>query len=393
MMWFGVDIPLFLLYDKLRLIKFMSLSPKKLVLSGIIIILLVAIPLTVYLVQKQQEIRGRAVAATTLSFVPTTATTSVGQTVSFDVSLDPGEKNQVSFVKLVISYDGTKLATAGSGLVSDAKVLPSTLQEPVYEPGTITTTLSVGADPTKAIQTKTTIATVTFQAIAPTGLGIPTKITFGNQTQVLSIAATEQFNENVLSTTNPAEVTITGAVPSPTPSEISPTPTLPSPTPSLPPITSTPTPGQGGPINQAPVCSSLSIDRSGTGTAPFSITLTANGNDPDGTINKVTFDFGDGSIQDVTTGGGIGSNSVNVPISYTYNNAGTFTATSILTDNNEAISSSSACAQNITVTASQSSATTPTPTIVPPGPGDTIIGIGIFGLVISIIAGALFFAF
>lgn len=396
---------LFLIYDGLGLTNSMSFfSPKKLILSGFIVILLVAIPLTLYLVQRQQEIRGRAVAATTLSLVPSTATTSVGQTTSFDISLDPGGKNQVSFVKLVISYDSTKFATGGSGLVPNVKVLSSTLQDPVYGPGTITTTLSVGADPTKAIQTKSTIASVTFQALAPTDPNMPTKITFGNQTQVLSIAPSDQFNENVLSTTNPASVTITGEA------------VLPTPTPG---VTITPTPTPIGPINQPPNCTALNLDRASTGTAPYSVTFTAAGNDPDGTISKVTFNFGDGIPQDVTQTGGIGTNSVNVQSSHTYNNPGTYTATATLTDNKGTLSSTAACSQTITINqgigggsggvggnggdGSTGSSLTPTstqvlpspttvssrPTMAPAGPGDKIIGIGLAGIVFTIIGGAL----
>lgn len=388
---------LFLIYDGLGSTKFMAFfSPKKLILSGFIVILLVAIPLTLYLVQKQQEIRGRAVAATTLSLIPSTTTTSVGQTINFDISLDPGGKNQVSFVKLVISYDSTKLATGGSGFVPNIKVLSSTLQDPVYGPDTITTTLSVGADPTKVIQTKATIASVTFQALAPTDPNMPTKITFGNQTQILSIAPSDQFNENVLSTTNPASVTITGGA------------VLPTLTPAM---TITPTPiSIGGPVNQLPNCTALNLDRDSTGTAPYSITFTASGNDPDGTVSKVTFNFGDGIPQDVTQTGGIGTNSVNAQSSHTYANPGTYTATATLTDNQGALSNSLTCTQTITInqaigggnggggggltptstpTLPPTVTVSPRPTLAPTGPGDQIIGIGIAGIVFSIIGGAL----
>ncbi len=373
------------------------LSPKKIILLGFIIILLIAIPLTLYLVQKQQQTKGNAQAATSLSFVPSSTNTSVGQTVSFDISLDPGGINQVSFVKLIIDYDPTKLSTAGAGLVPNTSVLPTTLQEPVYGPGTISTTLSVGADPTKVIQTKTTIATVTFQALTQTDPNIPTKITFDNQTLILSIASTEQYNENILSTTTPASVAIAAAALTPTPTSAPATPTS-TPTSALTPtpvssVSSIPVPPSSQP---PPTCTNLTLDKSSTGAAPYPLTLTATGGSSGGTINKVTFIFGDGTTQDITQGGGIGTNSVSVQAAHTYDNPGSFTAAATLTDNTGAVSNTSSCTQNITVTSqiasSQTSTVTPTPTLAPTGPGNKIIGIGVLGAAISIIGGLLFFA-
>ena len=100
-----------------------QLTPKKLILFGLAVILLVAIPITVYLVGKQQELKSRAAPSTTLTFQPSSATAAVGQDVTFDIMINPNS-NFVSFVHLVISYDPTKLEKSGVGLSINTNVFP-----------------------------------------------------------------------------------------------------------------------------------------------------------------------------------------------------------------------------------------------------------------------------
>ena len=67
---------------------------------GILLILL-AVPLTVFLVMQQQDIRQRAAPATTLTLSPPTLTVSVNQTFSLDVMID----KETGVVRV---YDGTQ---------------------------------------------------------------------------------------------------------------------------------------------------------------------------------------------------------------------------------------------------------------------------------------------
>src|SRR3990167_5083871 len=199
-------------------------TPKKLILFGLAVILLIAIPLTVYLVGKQQELKSRSAPSTTLSFKPSSATTAVGQDVTFDIMISPNS-NFVSFVHLVISYDPTKLEKSGSGLSIDTNVFPgfdkSKPPTPTFDStGKITVDLAVGGNPSAFIQQNNTkVGTLTLKAIASTE-GATTPITFDSKTQVLT-GQGDQFNTNVLSSTTPASVTITEAgtlTPTPTPS-------------------------------------------------------------------------------------------------------------------------------------------------------------------------------
>lgn len=90
-------------------------SGKKLLLLGFVVVLLVIIPLTVYLVQQQQKTKSSAQAATVLGFNPAASTINVGDNVNLDLMMNPGI-NQVSFVKVTITYDPTKLSTVAAGL-------------------------------------------------------------------------------------------------------------------------------------------------------------------------------------------------------------------------------------------------------------------------------------
>lgn len=399
----------------------MRFSGKKIFLGGFLAVLLVGIPVTVYLLQQQQETRSRAEKSTNVSFSPDSTQTTplqrkIGDVVPLDVTINPGQ-NLVSFVKLEIQYDPEKLQVdETNGFQANNVVFPSVLEGPVYTPGKISVTLSVGPDPTKAIQTIVKAGTLTVKALANTEAGVPTVITYGTSTQVLSLGSNDQASENVLSSPIPAYITIgdgavpTEGIPTAVPSDgptatLAPTnaplPTDAAATPTLA-VSVTPAPtgtGKDGGPNEAPVCNTLVLDRDATGNAPLSVTFGANGTDSDGTISKVTFNFGDGQVSDVTQAGGIGTATVNAQVSHTYNNPGTFQASAILTDSGNSVSASDACTQTITVTASSSGETGGTggpdvvvqPTIAPTGSADVAIGVGIVSLLLVLGGGLLFF--
>ncbi len=395
----------------------MNLSGKKLFLIGFIVILLVGIPLTVYILQQQTNTQQHAAASTNLAFSPNSSASApiqenIGSTIPLAITVDPG-KNLVSFVKLEIQYDPTVLATASANaFVPNVSAFPSVLEGPIYSPGKIAVTLSVGPDPTKAIQQAVTAATINFVALKATPPGTPTLVSYTTNTQVLSIGPNDQASENVLSSATPATIAITGTSPSPTstvptgtpaPSvAVSPTPsTAPTAAPSSAP-TATPTVQlqpviSGTPSSNPPICSSLTINGPSTGNAPYALTFTASGSSSAETISKVTFNFGDGQISDVTQSGGIGTASVNVQAAHTYSNPGTFTANAILTDSTGAVSSSDAsssanCSQTITVNAASGSGTVnPSPTMPATGSTGIAVGISLSAMFLIVGGGLLFF--
>lgn len=379
-----------------------SLSAKKLLIIGFAFILLVSIPLTIYLLQQQQEIRSKAAPSTTLAFNPATVTPNpkTGDEFNLDIMINPGT-NQVSIVKLDIRYDQTKIATSDAQTTCGAAICPTsdfpvTLDGPKYTNGTVGISLSIEPNVANVVQTTKKVASIRFKAIAPT-TGGDTKITFGPETKVFSVAQADAEGENVLllSSSTPASVTISAAAVTPTIAQTQP----------------------------GPSCTALRLDRAASGTAPYSITFTGEGTSATGTISQATFDFGDGPVQNVTQGGGLGTKTASVQIAHTYNNPSTYRASVVFTDNQNGTSNPATCTQTITV--SQAGTTgggtptpgavttvatpTPTPIIfaeqptatpvlaqpsIPPslGPGDTIIGLGALGLVLSIIGTLVFFA-
>lgn len=226
-------------------------SYKKIFLLGFIVVILIAIPLSVYVAQQRQRKITKAAASTVLSFEPASPTVKVGDILTLNVVLDPGtgaSANQVSFVKLSISFNPNKFATVTDSLApnpASPNTLTSVLEDPVYESGKASISLSIGADPTKVVTAKTKIAILRLKAIDIDNFVTPTvpNIRFdpAPNTQVLSIASSDQTSENVLSTTIPATVTINSASasgsPTPTITAIlttTPTPlpgSIPSPTP------------------------------------------------------------------------------------------------------------------------------------------------------------------
>jgi len=359
-------------------------SYKKIFLLGFIIVILIAIPFSVYLAQKRQNITSKATASTTLSFEPVLATAKVGDTVTLNVMLNPGtgtSANQVSFVKLSINFDPAKFTTLPADSLmpnTSGNTLTNVIDTAQYDNtvGTAKISLSIGADPANAVKTKTKIAILKLKATAATAPTNP-NITFDfANTQVLSIDNGSQTSDNVLlSTTVPATVTVTAiATPSPTPTTLA------------------PPPGSGGglpPSSLAPVCSGLEVNGLTNGTAPYPLTFTATGNAVSGTIAKISFNFGD-STEDLTTGGGIGTSTVSGQLSHTYNTPGIYTAYAILTDNSNNLSvQQDSCTKTITISTAVSQ---PIPQPLPPtGDGRIMFGLGAMGIILTIIGGALLF--
>jgi plastocyanin len=365
------------------------LSGKGLLLLGLVVVLLIAIPVTIFVVQRQQQTQSKATPSTTLGFTPSTTETSplqknVGDTVTLDVTMNPGS-NQVSRVQMYVNYDATKLTTTGAdagcgtALCPNQSVFPATIEGPTYKDGQAYIYLSIGADVTKALQQPDTkIATIAFKATNPTTTA-PVKVSFDAQTQAGSILCDQltgncpdPLGENVISSLNPAFVKIGGAAVSPTPSpSVSVTPTV-APT--------------AAPAAQAPTCTSLSVSSS-TIVAGDTVTFTVAGTSPK-PLTKVTYNFGDNSQQDVSQGGGIGTTTANAQIQHVYAAPGTYTANAILTNADNATSNPNTCKQTITVNAQP----TVRPTMAPTGPASTLLfGISGVGVLLIVVGGILFF--
>ncbi|MBU3979611.1 cohesin domain-containing protein [Patescibacteria group bacterium] len=186
------------------------------IIISLLIIFAIGAPLTLFILNKQQETRSRANASTSLSFTPVSTTSApirknIGDTFSVDIMVNPGT-NLISFVRFQIKYDPSKLALADiNAFVPNTTAFPITIEGPITTSDTLAASVSIGSDPTKAIQTTTQLGTLNFNAIGATG-NTPTQITYTGITQTLSAGSNEQAAENTLSTTTPAYIEINDVI-------------------------------------------------------------------------------------------------------------------------------------------------------------------------------------
>ncbi len=365
----------------------MKILKNRFFILGNVLLILIAIPVTLFFVKKQQEVRSHATPSTRLYFNPNTITKSkVCANFPSDIMIDPGQ-NVVTTVKLALTYNPATLEVLdivpgpNLTLVGDKSITS----------GATTVTYTTGTDPTKAIQTVSKLATITFRPIAPGA----SKVEFSSNTRVLSQGSSDFPTENVLSSAEALNVTVTDTAtcdgvqvtPSVSPSA-SPTPTTAS-------VTATPTPTSSvSPtlgVNQIPICSSLTASPASSGSAPFSVLFTAQGNDPDGLVAKASFTFGDGQVQNITDA--LNTKSVTVQTNHTFQAQGSYSTTVLFTDDRGGIST--ACSQTINVASGSGVPATPTATLIPtraptiPPTGSFATALGIFGAVALTIVGGL----
>ncbi|HSW88877.1 MAG TPA: hypothetical protein VLG12_06970 [Candidatus Saccharimonadales bacterium] len=182
------------------------------IILGIVILAVVGV--SVWYLRFQTVVNPHAAASTTLAFTTPTQTITKGQKFSSDITVDPGT-NSISVVKLVLTYNSDQLQVASdaSTLVANTTAFPQTLQAPATTCNgtlcTLTATLAIGSDPTRAITTKTTLATFNATALAADQTSVT--VGFDQSTAVYSVGTGDQASENVLSSTSPLIFTINGS--------------------------------------------------------------------------------------------------------------------------------------------------------------------------------------
>ncbi|MCL4360258.1 Ig-like domain-containing protein [Patescibacteria group bacterium] len=174
---------------------------KKLLLLISVLIILVAIPATVYLVSQQQELRKKAAPATTLSLTPATLTRQVGDTFPLEVSIDTGD-NQVVAAEIHLVFDPTVLQAVS---ITNSSLFPSILTSGVVDNGVASITVGA-ANVQTPVHGTGTVAVVQMKALSTTAG--PVSVRFADNTFVggLGEAAT-----NILVGSSPAVITVTGA--------------------------------------------------------------------------------------------------------------------------------------------------------------------------------------
>lgn len=175
---------------------------KYIVIALVVIVVLAAVPLTLYLVARPQTNRSKASASTTLSLLPAAITVAQHQQFSVDVSLNAGE-NLPSIVDIYVQYD-PKLVR----FIRVDKKLPigGFMKQPNAMNGVMNYSYgSMFSTQENYFQGNTKIQTIIFEGLAP---GQATISLDASKTRVLSMAINDAPGENVLFNTVPAVVTI-----------------------------------------------------------------------------------------------------------------------------------------------------------------------------------------
>ncbi|MBI5620726.1 hypothetical protein HY949_03035 [Candidatus Gottesmanbacteria bacterium] len=186
---------------------------KKLIQLVIGLLLLVAIPITIFVAGQNQEIRKKAAPATTMAITPSSLTKQAGDVFTVEVAIDTGE-NQVVAAELHLTYDSSKLEAQS---ITNGALFPNILASGTVEPGGAAITVGA-ADAKQPVRGTGTVATVKFLAKEKTDS--PTAIKFTSNTFVGGLG---EGASNVLVGTTPSMITITKDIAQSTPS---PTPTL-----------------------------------------------------------------------------------------------------------------------------------------------------------------------
>jgi hypothetical protein len=222
-------------------------SMKNVLLYVVGTLLLVSIPVTVFFVGKNQELRQKAAPATTLAITPASVSLKAGETTVLTIEIDTAE-NRVATAKLSLTYDTTKLEAQS---ITNGPLAPRILSPGVVAPGMAA--ITVGAENTaKPISGRGGIALLRIKGL-DSAQG-PASVQFAADTQAAGIG---EQPVNVLIGSTGATVTIQGTQLGLTgmggpPASLSGTLT---PTPSTP-VAGTPTPTQ---MKESSVSAMLSV--------------------------------------------------------------------------------------------------------------------------------------
>lgn len=176
----------------------MKIGMKRLVIILISLITLIAIPASVFLTMRSQELRKKAAPATTLTLTPTTLTKAVNDEFTLEVRMDTAD-NQIVAVDLKLTYDPAKLQAEW---IHNGTMFPNILTSGTVGNGTVS--MALGATNTTTPITGTgTVATIKFKALAETTS--PVAVRFAADTFV---GALNEGSTNALTSTVPATITI-----------------------------------------------------------------------------------------------------------------------------------------------------------------------------------------
>lgn len=238
-----------------------------------ILLILIAIPATIFLVGQQQELRKRAVPATTLSITPASLTKKVGDVFSLEIGIDAAE-NQVVAAELHVVFDPAKLEAQ---TITNSSLFPNILTSGVIERSSAAITVGA-ADVKKPVKGTGTIAVVRLKALEKTDTPATVRLAPNTFVGGLGEGAT-----NVLVGTTPATVTIIDTTTTSTTPSLASSPT---------PLPTTTPPGKPSPTTTNPptatIAATLAISSPASGSAVTTNTPTISGQASPGATVTIT---------------------------------------------------------------------------------------------------------
>lgn len=242
---------------------------KKIFLYLSFAIILLGIPITIFLVGRNQELRKRAAPASTLFITPATVSKKVGETFSLDIKLDPAA-NQVAGIQINLEYDPTKLKAED---ITNGAMAPSILASGKIDPAGIVS-IKVGAKSNaEPITEPGTVAVLTMTVLAASSSA--TSVKFSPPPDTYANALGEGVN-NVLIGMTPATITLVATDDSSSQTENS----LPTPIATL---IATPTATPGGSLTPTPTAMDTSE------STPSALTIDSIQSNENITTNLPTF--------------------------------------------------------------------------------------------------------
>jgi len=181
----------------------------------IIIVLIVGLLAVVLSISRSTDDRSRAQAASTLRFSPSSTPSNplkavIGTSLPIAVYVSPNS-NIISYIQLEITYDPSNFDPATAVFVLDGMSPLSLREGPLYEPGKVTVSLDIGNNVDNALKSDTKIGTLSLKPIAKTTRKRTSVVQFGATTSILSLGSVDGSQENVLSGSTPAYVSIASA--------------------------------------------------------------------------------------------------------------------------------------------------------------------------------------
>lgn len=185
----------------------LSSRAKILALLGVVLVI-VGIIVTIFLVQRSQDNRGRAAQSATLSLTPPTQNLAEDGSATFDINIDPGE-NQVNTVKITLKFDGEKFDVTQSDFTIDPASELEIKNGPNIGQGSFSVVLGfAGTDPTKVISTAMKLGDIKLHAKENVEPGESKVDIIYDESEVLLMGENNIAGENTLSLVQGATINI-----------------------------------------------------------------------------------------------------------------------------------------------------------------------------------------